>query len=832
MYELIYTSIPKGLLPGRSGFATAAMSEGMPPNLIVPLENLSGYNFTLRDNTFLPVLNPPCCYYIKMRYGNQLLHIAGRVAPNGLDYSQRNNKIAHHFLFESSAEMAPLSGGAAGLFLKEGIFCSEYTDEPTMLPFRKVPVCSQIGSLPAKNWAEQAGHAGFAAFAAEKFRKTPEKPLYLIYPPGTPVKTLLELVMEVCALLDEKSRNDLTFSTYFGNSPASVDCFLRMLPDFSPLVSNLRRFHPSDVIELGQENELPLADEYPDIYEQACTGKKPKKSIPLQTVTVSANPITVIHDDPPPPEPVIELSDAPPTITIPPPVPPKSNRKLFFLGAVGIIILAITGFILCKIIAVPSTPPQSGVIHITAPAVKTPPPEPVPIQPLPAKQSTALASAPATRAVKTIPEKVHAAPKKTIAQPSRTEILPMQSEVELFIKFREISSSNTGIDLPPQLHGVQEIYPVMDKIGTSLIADTRNNDFVEKGVTPDEVFVRAAIGGSLPPQPVKGRITDVPHLLLKISRDQKSLQVITYTGNRSDCIMPELSKIKQIYFRLKNKVYLWHNRLTPNHAAMLEKGTITISLNDNRPPAYTPGRLEGKLKSHGYIQTRFGNSREANFNSIPFYLKNWNDAVERYTAARREYYKYSKKIKENAKTNTPPRNKQAVQAHMQEMQKRSEEGDFKTISDQITPFLNKFFNPAEKNLVAPDKLQEFAKNIAETLAKRQYSQNKKAEIKKMEKNWLDTIKQLKIFQQLQKKYSTAGINLATAEKQVQSVADSVRLSVHNIHQDIVNLLHGMMTVKSKNGNLIYDKITDEEISKLCNAIKEKIVFEVVRSNGE
>ena len=67
---------------------------------------------------------------------------------------------------------------------------------------------------------------------------------------------------------------------------------------------------------------------------------------------------------------------------------------------------------------------------------------------------------------------------------------------------------------------------------------------------------------------------------------------------------------------------------------------------------------------------------------------------------------------------------------------------------------------------------------------------------------------------------------------MQSVADSVRLSVHNIHQDIVNLLHGMMTAKSKNGNLIYDKITDEEISKLCNAIKEKIVFEVVRSNGE
>ena len=110
MFELIYTSVPRGLIPGRSGFCTVAMTEGMPPNLVVPLENLSGYNFTYLEGALPPMLNPPSCSYIKMRYGNQHLHIASQVMPNGLDYSQRNNKIAHHILFESADEMNNLSG--------------------------------------------------------------------------------------------------------------------------------------------------------------------------------------------------------------------------------------------------------------------------------------------------------------------------------------------------------------------------------------------------------------------------------------------------------------------------------------------------------------------------------------------------------------------------------------------------------------------------------------------------------------------------------------------------------------------------------------------------
>ena len=43
MYELIYTSTSQGLLAGRSGFCTVAMTAGFPPNLIPVIENMSGY---------------------------------------------------------------------------------------------------------------------------------------------------------------------------------------------------------------------------------------------------------------------------------------------------------------------------------------------------------------------------------------------------------------------------------------------------------------------------------------------------------------------------------------------------------------------------------------------------------------------------------------------------------------------------------------------------------------------------------------------------------------------------------------------------------------------
>ena len=168
MFELVYTSVPQGLLPGTRGFSTAAFTAGMPPNLIMPLENLSGYNFVFQNGTLLPELNPPCCCYIKMRFGNQTLPVASRIAPNGLDYSQRNNKIAHHWLFESPDEVAQTLCGTAGLLGNSQYFMHNFTGEPRELPFRRVPV-GKAAKLPAVCFQELAGDCGWAGIIWEQF---------------------------------------------------------------------------------------------------------------------------------------------------------------------------------------------------------------------------------------------------------------------------------------------------------------------------------------------------------------------------------------------------------------------------------------------------------------------------------------------------------------------------------------------------------------------------------------------------------------------------------------------------------------------------------------
>ena len=262
MFELVYTSVPQGLLPGTRGFSTAAFTAGMPPNLIMPLENLSGYNFVFQNGTLLPELNPPCCCYIKMRFGNQTLPVASRIAPNGLDYSQRNNKIAHHWLFESPDEVAQTLCGTAGLLGNSQYFMHNFTGEPRELPFRRVPV-GKAAKLPAVCFQELAGDCGWAGVIAQRFRTNPGQAFYIKYPRHTDPDKLLDLVCEVSALLNKDELANLTFSTYFIQQGSSTDCFLRMLPDFSPLLITVERFHADSLLVLDGNQTLPA--EYADL---------------------------------------------------------------------------------------------------------------------------------------------------------------------------------------------------------------------------------------------------------------------------------------------------------------------------------------------------------------------------------------------------------------------------------------------------------------------------------------------------------------------------------------------------------------------------------------
>ena len=845
MYELIYTSAPKGLIPGRSGFATVAMSEGMQPNLIVPLENLSGYNFTLRDGNFLPQLNPPCCYYIKMRYGNQQLHVAGRVAPNGLDYSKRNNKIAHHLLFESAEELENLSGGVAGLFLKDGVFRSEYTGAPAMLPFRKVPVCTNIASLPAKNWESLAGHASFAAYAAERFLENPDKPLYLIYPPDIATDKLLNLVMEVSALLNERLRNYFTFSTYFGSCAASVDCFLRMIPDFSPLVNNLRRFHKNDVIELGQHNELPQTGTHSAVYEYACTGKKSSlQQPPKQEAAFTQRTIRILADSGLPPQPIKDMLNDTPAINLPP-QQPVNYRMFVLLGTAAVIIAAVLSLFLYDMptkTEVPKQPePQVRTAiktpSATAPEQKSSPENPSQEQPSvsqPGRSNTnnpLPVVFPETNSLPSekVQDKTNAENLFTdITLRSNAKMLPTQSALELFINFyREIiSAQNTRLRLPAVLHGSSELYLKMERIGTSKI---NSSNFVCRGSTPAEVFVRAAQTGSLPLKPLAGEITDISGLMLKISADKKSLQIENYTNDQSNCIMPQPKHIKQIYFRKQNTVYVWENKFSKQYIDMIEPGKLILS-----PTSYTPAELEKSLSDCRLIETKFGECSSATFLGSSFNFSGWNQSVEEYKSAFQQASQWQKEFQTLIKDNSPPRSSKMIQDLLNGLDKLASGGDADTFTTEYSKFIRSLFNPAEERLITHDELRRQTEILCSILKLQLLDKKRREALDKQRKKWLNEVDLFKKFQDLQKNVADNNRNLEKVRERLKISAQSIITKAAQVHIDIEKLLLNMMTEANKSNWQIYpDSITPAEIEILSRNIIGKITFEpVAHAYGE
>ena len=115
--ELFYTSAPKGLRPGSSGFCTVAATRGMPAALMERLEALSGYRHLFPPLDAKADLNPVAYSHLILTIQDKAYHVLSRVAPAGLDYSQRGNKLAHHVVLEAG-ELPP--GGPAWLLSQPG----------------------------------------------------------------------------------------------------------------------------------------------------------------------------------------------------------------------------------------------------------------------------------------------------------------------------------------------------------------------------------------------------------------------------------------------------------------------------------------------------------------------------------------------------------------------------------------------------------------------------------------------------------------------------------------------------------------------------------------
>lgn len=244
-FELIFTSVPRGLKPGSRGFASVAFTEGMPANYVQLCESLSGYVHVYGPEDPDYSRNPVGFSHLVGTVGGRTFSILSRVGSYGTDYTGRTNKLAHHIMLAESER--PPCGPA--LAMNGGkLFATEWQSAPAYIPVGHVSVPDrQTPRLRAVQWERMTGDAGLAGALAQSFLDAPERPSFLLFEPGM---DLLPLISEAQALLPTGKRWDLTFSTYFTTLPVGMKCAWRCcLPDSEALVT-ARRTPNALVIDL------------------------------------------------------------------------------------------------------------------------------------------------------------------------------------------------------------------------------------------------------------------------------------------------------------------------------------------------------------------------------------------------------------------------------------------------------------------------------------------------------------------------------------------------------------------------------------------------------
>ena len=239
MYELVNTSLPNGLIAGTHGFATVAMTKGLPDVLRNRLEALCAYNHrtSAHDQTYWNQ-NPVNWFHVTLPQGE---HVSGCVAPADFDYTGRTNRLAKLRIF-ASGEM-PIVGAAEILRTEKNWYRSTWQGEPCYLQENKA-VCGVLrmqnpkaySSAPA--WDELFGANGFRlaqqfAWQLEKNISGGGKPIYFKTSAVFDLtgERLLGLFADLINLLPVELRARATFSTYPAAMPNGFFCHLRGVYD-------------------------------------------------------------------------------------------------------------------------------------------------------------------------------------------------------------------------------------------------------------------------------------------------------------------------------------------------------------------------------------------------------------------------------------------------------------------------------------------------------------------------------------------------------------------------------------------------------------------------
>jgi hypothetical protein len=225
-WQLIYTSAPRGLVPGRSGFCTVARHREIRDGLVTAIERFSQYDRSGRGSG---VQSPVVYAHRIVRLGGSIYHVLSCTRDAGADYTGRTNHIAHHLICEPH-ELANAPSPAE--VLGQMAWHRTWTDAPRYLPGEDAIDLQRFhrtATLPAQTWQALTGDAGCAALPLESGALAG---CYWLYPAEAGEHHLLPLFAESLLLLDPSGRGSdklwqVPFTTYLQTTDHTADFFWR-----------------------------------------------------------------------------------------------------------------------------------------------------------------------------------------------------------------------------------------------------------------------------------------------------------------------------------------------------------------------------------------------------------------------------------------------------------------------------------------------------------------------------------------------------------------------------------------------------------------------------
>jgi GTPase-associated protein 1 len=216
--ELVYTSVPKGLNKGESGFCVVARSASIPPMLLNRLAALSGYKEMISAIDPQANDNPVNFANTLIDCGNERFTVISRVGFAGLDYTGRSNKIADHLILTED-EVA--GAGPGELLAIQELFYTSWNKPSLLLPENaKLIPQKPVAVTHADYWERITGKSDWAEHLIELSRRNSDKPIYIITRLGV---DNLALVKEALRLLPIHEQWQYTFSTYCSSNIRGIN---------------------------------------------------------------------------------------------------------------------------------------------------------------------------------------------------------------------------------------------------------------------------------------------------------------------------------------------------------------------------------------------------------------------------------------------------------------------------------------------------------------------------------------------------------------------------------------------------------------------------------